>query len=98
MTVISVVDFHIKPPMIEEALRSLGEALADTRAFEGCIGLDVVQDVDDPSHVQLIERWTSVHHNTAYRDWRHGAGASNALSPFVEGAVTVTISKVRPVV
>jgi len=33
--------------------------LSDTRAFEGCLGVDVLIDVADPTHIVAIEKWAS---------------------------------------
>ena len=53
--------------------------LQDTRAFDGSGGVEVVVDVTDPTHVLVIERWASLTHDDAYREWRAGAGASGGV-------------------
>lgn len=79
MTVISVLNLHFDPTRIDEALAALHTTLIDTRAFAGNLGVDVVQDVKDPAHIQLIERWESAANDDAYRAWRASADAPPSL-------------------
>jgi heme oxygenase (mycobilin-producing) len=98
MTVISVLDFHFNPDTVDEALALFSVLLKDTRAFEGCISVEVVQDVDDPGHVQLVEKWEGVENDKAYRAWRatpEGSAGGASLGPHIAGPVTTTVSLVR---
>ena len=48
----------------------LAKTLEATRAFAGNEGIEVLYDVTDPAHVVVIERWSSLAHDDAYRAWR----------------------------
>ncbi|HEU0164212.1 MAG TPA: antibiotic biosynthesis monooxygenase family protein, partial [Thermomicrobiales bacterium] len=61
-----------------------------TRAFKGCLAVDVVQNVDDPTHVQFIEKWESLEDVVAYRAWRAGDGATPETAAFVAAPPTAT--------
>ena len=55
----------------------LRDILTDTRAFDGCLGVDVL--VDSNGSGALPRRWNSgrpLEHDAAYRAWRAGDGAS----------------------
>lgn len=81
MTVTSILEITIKPESIADAKRVIDEVLVTTRAFEGCLGCDVIVDVDDPAHYAVIERWESLAHDDAYRAFRATPdGASNLRS------------------
>lgn len=54
----------------------LREILAQTRVFDGCLGVDVLIDTEDAAHVILLERWASAEADAVYRQWRAGAGAT----------------------
>ncbi len=98
MTVISVLDLQLNPDTVEDALKVLSASLKDTRAFKGNISVDVVQDVKDPGHVQLVERWEAVENDEAYRAWRatpEGSAGGAALGPHIAGPVTTTVSVLR---
>lgn len=76
--VYAILDLRLKPDSLEAAMGVLHQTLAATRAFAGCIGLDVLIDSKDPAHVVVYETWESAEHDKAYREWRATpAGASS---------------------
>lgn len=91
MAVTSILDLTFKPEALEDAKRLLDRVLAETRGFDGCLGVDVVQDVNDPNRLIAIERWESVEKDTAYRQWRAGEGAIVDLPPLLAGVPRLTI-------
>ena len=97
MAVISVLDFRFNSDTVEDALKAVHSMLKETRQFKGCERVDVVQDVDDPAHIQFIERWQSRADDQAYRAWRAGAGSGSGaeLGQYLSAAPTVTVSRVR---
>jgi quinol monooxygenase YgiN len=95
VAIIAVLDLKFAPDDVEASLRALADVLKDTRAFPGCLGVEVVQDVKDPTHVQAIERWASAADDQAYRAWRAGAGASSALSSLIVAPPGLVVSELR---
>jgi len=89
MTLTVLLDLHLTAEGVQRAPAMLREILTDTRAFDGCLGVDVLGDTDDPTHLILWERWASTEADAAYRTWRSGAGASN-LASLLTGAPLVT--------
>ena len=88
MSVVAFLDLRLRPDSAAEALGVLDEVLVATRAFEGCLGVEVLVQADDPARVIVVERWASMEADTAYRAWREADGPS-ALTPYVAGiAVT----------
>jgi heme oxygenase (mycobilin-producing) len=78
MAVTALLDLHLREDKVAEAPAVLAAILKDTRAFEGNQGLEVLEDVDDPTHLTVVERWESLQHDDAYRAWRATPeGASN---------------------
>lgn len=61
------------------------DILVDTRAREGCEGLTVHQDQDNPNTILLIERWVDRAAYETYLAWRAGPGATPQLANFVAG-------------
>ena len=70
MTVTAFLDLHVRADALAEVPAVLAEVLADTRAFDGSLGIEVLQDVADPAHLTVVERWASLQHDDAYRAWR----------------------------
>lgn len=66
------------------------ETLEATRAFDGCLGCDVLVDVDDPAHVVVHERWESLEHDDAYRAWRRTPEGASRLGEVLAGPPRLT--------
>jgi quinol monooxygenase YgiN len=84
MSVVAILDVKLRPESTAEALSVLDEVLVATRAFDGCVGVEVLVQADDAAHVLVVERWASIEADATYRAWRQAQGAS-ALAPYVLG-------------
>ena len=89
MALVAHLDLRFQPEVVEKAHQMLAEILVDTRAFEGCLGVDVLIDNADPAHVLVHEIWESAERDAAYREWRAGEGAT-ALGTVLAAAPTLT--------
>jgi quinol monooxygenase YgiN len=69
MTIAAILEFTAQPGRRDDALAVLIPGLADTRAFAGNLGVDVLLD-DAPDRFLLVERWESAEHNATYQAWR----------------------------
>jgi quinol monooxygenase YgiN len=76
MPVTAHLDLILKAEALPTAPAVLRDILTDTRAFDGCLGVDVLVDSNDPAHFLVVEQWASLKHDAAYRTWRAGDGAS----------------------
>jgi quinol monooxygenase YgiN len=85
MTIYALLDLKIKPESLAEAPAVLGRVLAETRAFDGCEGVQVVVDLADETHFTAIERWRDVDADAAYRAWRAGEGKTVELGALLAG-------------
>ena len=65
------------------------EILPDTRAFDGCQGVDVLQNADDGDVLVLVERWDSREHYEKYLAWRTETGALAGLLEATDGAPSI---------
>jgi quinol monooxygenase YgiN len=79
----SILAVHVKPEAVDQALEALPKILADTRAFDGCLGVTLAQHGDDPTQFFAVEQWESLEHDQAYRAWRAGEGAATELGPLL---------------
>lgn len=79
MTVIAILELTLKPESVADAPAIITETLQATRAFEGCLGCEVTVDVTDETHVAVVERWTSVEADDAYRAFRATPEGANRL-------------------
>lgn len=79
----SIVDLKLKPDTLDQARKALGGILNETRAFDGCLRVEVLIDESDPSHWTMVEDWASAEHSAAYSAWRAGEGKTVGLGPFL---------------
>jgi quinol monooxygenase YgiN len=81
MAMTAFLELRVKPEALDRGLHAeLHEILVGTRAFEGCLGVDVLIDVAEPTHIVAVERWASEERDAAYRAWRAGDGRTNLAS------------------
>lgn len=76
MTLTVLLDLQLKPESAAAAPAMLRKILAQTRVFDGCLGVDVLVDTENAAHVILLERWASAEADATYRQWRAGAGST----------------------
>jgi len=57
----------------------LREILPDTRAFDGCEGLTIHRNEDDPTNVVFVETWESRPQYDKYLAWRQENGSLQKL-------------------
>lgn len=59
MTVYSIWEFHYPAAAAGRGLE-LAEAIwVDMRGFDGYLSHELIQDLDDPGHIQVVSRWSS---------------------------------------
>lgn len=85
MKVISILECQFKPDCIEAGTKWLARALSATRAFDGCLGVEVIQDAANPGRLIAVEQWASLEHDRAYRAWREGDGKIEDGGELFEG-------------
>jgi len=95
VAIISILDIQLKPDSLESAPGVLHATLTDTRAFPGCLGVTVLNDITDPAHFVLYESWESVDADRAYRAWRaspQGASELGALFAAAPKLMLLTVA------
>jgi quinol monooxygenase YgiN len=83
MTVIVTLELRFKPEEVAAGRELMGRTLAVTRAFDGNVRTDVLEDDDDEGHWLIYEVWESVEADEAYRAFRAGEGKVKELPPLL---------------
>jgi quinol monooxygenase YgiN len=91
----AILELRIKPDSVDESVEVLHRILGETRAFDGCLGVTVIQDAGDPGHVVAIEEWESLEKDAAYREWRAGDGAMPELAAILAGPPSLIVGEAR---
>jgi len=76
--------------------RVLHETLQATRAFPGCLGVEVLRGADDASRIMVAERWESADSDAAYRAWRATPAGASHLGSLLAGAPSLTTFTAEP--
>ena len=84
MPVTVIAEFHAAPGKLDELLATLKAVLPETRAYDGCLGLDSWLD-QDRSTIVLTEQWDSFDHYDRYLAWRAETGVLAAAAGLLEG-------------
>jgi quinol monooxygenase YgiN len=93
MAITAFFEIRARPETLDQGLHAeLHEILSGTRAFEGCLAVEVLIDSDDPTHIVAIEKWASEEHDAAYRAWRAGDGKTNLASYLASAPVLTKFS------
>lgn len=74
MAVTVLAQIKTKPGLGDAVLDGLKGTLPDTRAYKGCLAIDIVRDLDDPDGIALIEQWENRSDHEAYLAWRMEEG------------------------
>ena len=90
MSITATLELRFKPESLDEARTVLSRVLAETRAFDGNEGVDVLVDRDDPAHWIAHETWASEEHDAAYREFRAGPGQVTDMAPLLAAAPVLT--------
>jgi quinol monooxygenase YgiN len=75
-----ILEFNLKPEMAELVKGGMKDSLVDTRGFEGCEEVSIIENQDNPNQVLLLERWDTREHYEAYLKWRTDRGDMDGIS------------------
>ena len=79
MSVIVLFDARVKPEAVDEVKATLKEVLPETRAYDGCQGIDVFGNLENGNNLVFYERWDSREHHEKYVAWRTKTGFMDKL-------------------
>ena len=89
MSVIVLLEMKVKPEAVDAVKARLKEALPDTRAYDGCQGVDVCDNTEESGNLVFYERWDSRQHYEKYLAWRTETGAMEQLSASLAGPPSI---------
>ena len=73
----------------ENLVAIFGEALIDTRAFDGCESVEVYADAATPAAIVRWEKFATRAHHEAYLAWRIETGMLDMLGPILTSGLEV---------
>lgn len=90
MPVTAHLDLTLKTESLPTAPAVLRDILSDTRAFDGCLGVDVLVDKENPAHILVVEKWASLEQDAAYRAWRSTEEGASGLGELLAAPPVLT--------
>ena len=81
-----IAEFPAREDKVEEVKAAFGGALEDTRAFDGCISIDVYFE-EATFTFAAIQDWESFDHYDRYLAWRMESGLADLLGPLLDGGL-----------
>lgn len=85
MAVKILLELKAKPGTGGELLAIFREILPDTRAYDGCLGIETLRGQDDSDTLVIVETWESRAHYEKYFAWRQETGLVDRLGAHVAG-------------
>lgn len=83
MAVVVTLEAKSQPDKAGDLVEFLERILPDTRAYAGCLGLQLVVDQDDPTRMVVLERWETRKHYETYLQWREDSGTLAQVAPLL---------------
>ncbi|NKB35611.1 MAG: hypothetical protein GKR93_00390 [Gammaproteobacteria bacterium] len=89
MSIVITFDVQAKEGKKNDLLALFTETLADTRAFEGCIRVDLHTEAEIQNTVFMIEEWASKSAYEKYLAWRGERGDMEKLMSLAAAEPTI---------
>ncbi len=91
MSIAVLLELQVKPESesVGDMKAYLKEILPDTRAYDGCEGLDVYGNMDDTGNLVLYELWASRPQYEKYLGWRSETGVVDKLGSMLAGPPSI---------
>jgi quinol monooxygenase YgiN len=96
VAIVKIVVLSFDEADAEEAFTHLGLTLPQAREFDGCLGVEALQDEAEPGRVVLVERWESRDHDRRSSEWRRGDDTAAGLVALLQGPPQITFYAERP--
>lgn len=84
-----ILELRTKEDCADKARSWFKSVLPDTREFDGCIGLYLVKNQDDPLNFVIIEQWDTRAQYEKYLAWRTERGDIDALVDMIDGEPSI---------
>lgn len=75
-----LLEAKAKPGTGNDLVAVFKSILPETRAYEGCISIEVLQNSDDADNLVLVEVWATRGHYENYLAWRRERGDLDRLA------------------
>jgi len=89
MSVMALLEAPVKSGEVSKMKSYMAEILPDTRAYEGCQGIELYFDTEDETKLVLVEHWESRQHHEKYLGWRTETGVMDKIGGMLAGPPSI---------
>ena len=89
MSVLVLLEAPVKSEDTSNMKSYMAEILPDTRAYDGCQGVDVYFNMEDSGNMVLVEYWDSRAHYEKYVGWRTETGVMDKIGAMLAGPPSI---------
>lgn len=75
-----MVTLRLQEGFADQVKKGLKTSLVDTRSFDGCEEVTVLQNSDEADTVVILQQWATRERYEAYAVWRTGRGDMDNMS------------------
>ena len=85
MSVLVLLEVQVKPEAIADMKSYLAKILPETRAYDGCQGIDVYTNTEDKGNFVAVEYWNTRTQHQKYSTWRAEKGDMDKIGTMTAG-------------
>ncbi len=89
MSILVFLEIQVKLEDISNMKSYMAEIIPDTRAYDGCRGIDVYFNTEDSSNMVAVEHWDSREHYGKYHAWRKETGVLDKIGSMITGSPSI---------
>ena len=89
MGVTVLLEAPVKPEEVSNMKSYLAEVFPDSRAYDGCEGMDAYFNTEDEGNMVIVEHWESRAHHEKYLAWRTETGVMDKLGSMLAGPPSI---------
>lgn len=84
-----LLELQVQADKVDTLKGVFKDILGDTRAYDGCISVEVTDNQDESANLLLIEKWESRAKYEKYLGWREETGALEQLGSLLSAPPSI---------
>ena len=85
MSIFVLLVGHVQSDKIADMKAYLAQVYPGTRNYDGCLGIDVHFNVENPGNMVMVGQWESRGHHEKYIQWRTETGVIDKVASMLTG-------------
>ena len=88
MSILVMREVQIQSDKIADMKSYLIQTVPETRSYDGCQGIDVYFNIDNPGNMVVLQQWESQDHFDKYLQWRKETGVFSKSVSMLTGSLS----------